>query len=171
MISYYKEEENLNATERNIITAKTTRSDIEHSQFEQGVMAYGWGNRAAMAGANILPTRDREQLKNHATVFRRRHPADYHQRLLREQHAANPASITLTPTITQWTDVERSQFEQGVVAYGWGNWAAMASANIVAIRDREKLKNRARHIQWHHPADYQRLLREPRAAASRSASQ
>jgi hypothetical protein len=64
-----------------------TWSGVEHSQFEQGVVAYGWGNWAAMARANIVPTRDRDQLNNYGKVFRRRHPADY-QRLIGE-HAAN----------------------------------------------------------------------------------
>ena len=93
MISYYKEEEKQNATERNLVnitnitSTNTSWSDVEHSQFEQGLIAYGWGNWAAMARANIVPTRDRDQLNNYAKVFRRHHTADY-QRLTGE-HAAN----------------------------------------------------------------------------------
>jgi hypothetical protein len=59
-----------------------------------------------------------------------------------------------------WSDVERSQFEQGVIAHGWGSWAAIARANIVPTRDRKQLKSHAQKIQLNHPADYQRLLRE-----------
>jgi hypothetical protein len=99
MISYYKEEEKQNATERNLVnitnitSTNTSWSDVEHSQFEQGLIAYGWGNWAAIANVNI-PTHDRDQVKSRAYRMKRNHPADY-QRLIGE-HAAY---LACTPNV------------------------------------------------------------------------
>jgi hypothetical protein len=36
-----------------------------------------------------------------------------------------------------WSDVERSLFEQGVIAHGWGNWAAMVRASIIPTHNQK----------------------------------
>jgi hypothetical protein len=64
-------------------------------------------------------------------------------------------------TSYHWTDVELSLFEQGVIAYGWGNWATMARLNIVPTRDRAQLCAHANIFRRCHPADYQRLIGNP----------
>ena len=82
------------------------------------------------------------------------------QREEAETKTTSTTNITLTSTSWTWSDVEHSQFEQGVVAYGWGNWAAMARANIVPTLDRDQLNNHAKVFRRHHTADYQRLTGE-----------
>ncbi len=67
-------------------------------------------------------------------------------------------NITFTISSSSWTDVEHSQFEQGVIAYGWGKWAAMARANIVPTRNHGQLKSHAQYFRRCHPSDYQRLV-------------
>ncbi len=60
---------------------------LERVQFEQGVIAHGWGNWSSMVGT-IIPTRNRNQLKSHAQKFRRVHP-EMVEVLMREHEIAH----------------------------------------------------------------------------------
>jgi hypothetical protein len=83
------------------------------------------------------------------------------ERQERKEEAERIENITFTITSLTWTDVEHSQFEQGVIAYGWGNWAAMARANFVPTKNRDQLRDHARRFRRCHPSDYQRLIGNP----------
>ena len=48
-------------------------SELEQSQFANGIIAKGWGHWSSMAGC-IIPTRDRSQIKSHAQKFLRSYP-------------------------------------------------------------------------------------------------
>jgi hypothetical protein len=62
-----------------------------------------------------------------------------------------------------WSDIERSQFEQGVIEHGWGKWSVMEHTGTIPTRNRIQIMSYAWKFQHNHPADYQRLLREHEA--------
>lgn len=68
---------------------------LEQFQFEEGVIAHGWGNWSRMV-KTVIPTRNRNQVKSHAQKFRRAHPEIFEELLLKHSklHRKREAIVT-----------------------------------------------------------------------------
>lgn len=127
----------------------------EHSQFEKGIILYGWGNWKRVE--SCVPTRNKVQIKTHAQKFSRCRPSQKERLVsMYEENAhslqlskdlqssskrrgmgyqrkpdlskARPLPITQrTQQDTGWSIIERKQFEDGCVFHGWGSWYDIAA--------------------------------------------
>lgn len=127
----------------------------EHSQFEKGIILYGWGNWKRVE--SCIPTRNKVQIKTHAQKFSKCRPSQK-ERLVsmykENAHSlqlskdlqssskrrgmgyqrkpdlikARPLPLTKrTPQDTGWSIIEKKQFEDGCVFHSWGSWYEIAT--------------------------------------------
>lgn len=73
-------------------------SELEHSQFEKGIIVHGWGNWQQMV--NLIPTRSKIQIKSHAQKFRK-HRGDQCKILfkLHEEAQERQTGDAVAPTV------------------------------------------------------------------------
>ena len=122
----------------------------EHSQFEKGIILYGWGNWKRVE--SCIPTRNKVQIKTHAQKFSRCRPSQKDRLVsMYEEHAhslqlskdlqssskrrdlskARPLPLTKrNQQDTGWSIIEKKQFEDGCVFHGWGSWYDIAAQII-----------------------------------------
>ena len=62
----------------------------------------------------------------------------------------------------KWTNTEQTQFDKGIIKYGWGCWKEMAD-NIITTRDRSQIKSHAQKLKKHHPDVVDDLIRQHEA--------
>ena len=55
-----------------------------------------------------------------------------------------------------WTQAERSQFEKGVVQFGWGNWLVITKG--IPSRRKSQVKSHAQKFALHRPVEYAKLI-------------
>lgn len=55
-----------------------------------------------------------------------------------------------------WTQDERSQFEKGVVQFGWGNWVDITEG--IPSRRKSQVKSHAQKFALHRPEEYAKLI-------------
>ena len=56
----------------------------------------------------------------------------------------------------KWTQAERSQFEKGVVQFGWGNWVEITEG--IPSRRKSQVKSHAQKFALHRPVEYAKLI-------------
>jgi SHAQKYF class myb-like DNA-binding protein len=152
----------------------------EHSQFEKGVILYGWGNWKKVE--SCVPTRNNVQIKTHAQKFSNCRPSQK-DRLL-SMYEENAHSLQLSKDLnksrmghqrkpdlskarplpltqrkqeqdSEWSIIEKKQFEDGCVFHGWGSWYDIA-AHIVTKDIDQVLK----YAETYSSNDRERLKRE-----------
>lgn len=57
-----------------------------------------------------------------------------------------------------WTDLERSQFEEGVIEFGWGKWLEISAC--IPSRRKDQIKSHAQKFSIHRKKEYAELLRQ-----------
>jgi SHAQKYF class myb-like DNA-binding protein len=117
----------------------------EHSQFEKGIILYGWGNWKRVE--SCIPTRNKVQIKTHAQKFSRCRPSQKERlvsmyeenahslqlskNLQRKPDLSKARPLPLTKREQQddsgWSIIEKKQFEDGCVFHGWGSWYDIAA--------------------------------------------
>ena len=63
-----------------------------------------------------------------------------------------------------WTEDERRQFEEGVIAFGWSNWVQISKR--IPTRSKNQVKSHAQKFSIHRKAEYAVLLQKHEAAMS-----
>lgn len=61
-----------------------------------------------------------------------------------------------------WLPVERSQFENGVIRFGWGKWLDIASC--IPSRSKSQVKSHGQKYALHRPDEKAELIRKHEAA-------
>jgi SHAQKYF class myb-like DNA-binding protein len=56
----------------------------------------------------------------------------------------------------KWTQAERTQFEKGVVQFGWGNWVEITEG--ISSRRKSQVKSHAQKFALHRPEEYAKLI-------------
>ncbi len=56
----------------------------------------------------------------------------------------------------KWTQAERTQFEKGVVQFGWGNWVEITEG--IPSRRKSQVKSHAQKFALHRPEEYVKLI-------------
>ncbi len=83
---------------------------------------------------------------------------------------AIPTSLTQTRTPTRaWSDLEISQFKEGVIVHGWSGWAAIAK-DFVITRSLRQVGDYASKWKAKYPEEYEQVINPPLASVSMSAS-
>mmetsp|Transcript_26688 Transcript_26688/g.41871 ORF Transcript_26688/g.41871 Transcript_26688/m.41871 type:complete len:487 (-) Transcript_26688:346-1806(-) len=57
-----------------------------------------------------------------------------------------------------WTDLERHQFEEGVIQFGWGKWVEISEC--IPSRRKDQIKSHAQKFSIHRKEEYAELLRQ-----------
>jgi len=70
----------------------------------------------------------------------------------------------------KWTDEEQTQFKQGIIKHGWGNWKVLLEENIITTRDRSQIKSRAQKLKKNHPDAVADLIRQHEACKNAGAT-
>ena len=74
-------------------------SDEEHAQFEEGIIRYGWGNWKHFE--SFIPTRNNNQIKNHADSFKKNHPSEFERLVsIHKENAVRSLSMTNSTVLT-----------------------------------------------------------------------
>ena len=77
---------------------------------------------------------------------------------------------TVTTGSGEWTNTEQTQFKQGIIKHGWGNWKVMLDENIITTRDRSQIKSHAQKIKKHQPKVVADLIRQHEACKNGGAT-
>ena len=83
---------------------------------------------------------------------------------------AIPSSLTQTRAPPQfWSDLEISQFKEGVIVHGWKGWAAIVK-DYVITRSQKQVVDFAYKWKAKYPEEYEQVINPPLASTSMSAS-
>eukprot|EP00984_Skeletonema_dohrnii_P023683 scaffold12788_cov139-Skeletonema_dohrnii-CCMP3373.AAC.1 len=61
-----------------------------------------------------------------------------------------------------WSELERRQFEEGVIQFGWGKW--MEITTLIPTRSKDQIKSHAQKFSIHRKQEHAMLLRKHAAA-------
>eukprot|EP00584_Thalassiosira_punctigera_P009824 CAMPEP_0172531586 /NCGR_PEP_ID=MMETSP1067-20121228/4936_1 /TAXON_ID=265564 ORGANISM="Thalassiosira punctigera, Strain Tpunct2005C2" /NCGR_SAMPLE_ID=MMETSP1067 /ASSEMBLY_ACC=CAM_ASM_000444 /LENGTH=789 /DNA_ID=CAMNT_0013315983 /DNA_START=174 /DNA_END=2543 /DNA_ORIENTATION=+ len=115
-----------------------TWSQGEHSRFKEGIVAHGWGHWRSIRD-EFVPTRSCQQISTHARAYQRGHPVEFEA--LESRHdelSEEPSGAGWGP----WTKAERSRFEEGIAAHGWGDWGSIRR-EFVPDRSTKQIRDHA----------------------------